>query len=277
VVVVAGWVVGAGYAWMEVAGKNNAVQVAGGGLNNGNVPYPLYVAMVVLGILFFFASPLYLAALCWKNVDWAVTRLLWQQFQFKMVLLLTAHIMVMDAWRLFYSHQSSTIVSAFCQSLLHWSPLLMVLFLDAMKRQSRRFRLAMPAAYLMYVLTKYLIFGFDHSPTPIPLLVHANSSDAFAAATAALGTFEGQITSSLSSIGLLMLSFFYSSMVDQSGTAVLFPLRFVTVEKNTVQLILDSGTWMRTASADGQSVVLAPKRAASVRWHRNPTVSDSNS
>ena len=35
-------------------------------------------------------------------------------------------------------------------------------------------------------------------------------------------------------------------MLDRSGTAVLFPLPIVTVQKSTVRLILEAGTWMKT-------------------------------
>ena len=44
----------------------------------------------------------------------------------------------------------------------------------------------------------------------------------------------------------VMLSFVYNALYDRSGTAVLFPIRFATVLKNAVPLILKAGMWMRT-------------------------------
>jgi hypothetical protein len=85
-----------------------------------------------------------------------------------------------------------------------------------------------------------------------------NSTGAVTAA-AAMGTFEGQISGSLSTLGFLMLAFLYNGMYDRSGTAVLFPLPIVTVQKSTVRCILEAGTWMKT-EVDGQVVVLVPKR-----------------
>ena len=148
-------------------------------------------------------------------------------------------------------------------SLLWWSPLLMVLFLDAMERQSRLFKLAMPVAYLAYVLAHYIGYGFYWGSTPIARQQGTNSTDA-GTAPDVMGSFQGQISSSLSSIGFLMVSFLYNAMYDRSGTAVHFPLPIVTIQRSTVGLILEAGTWMRT-QVGGQGVELVPKRPAPVR------------
>jgi hypothetical protein len=187
-------------------------------------------------------------------------RLLWQQLQFKMVLLLIARIIVMHAW--WGMGEGSDVFRAICLSLSFWSPLLMVLFLDAMKRQSRLFRLAMPVAYLVFVLAAYIFFGFLAGSTPIARQQGTNSTDP-GTASYVMASFQGQISSSLSSIGFLMASFLYNAMYDRSGTAVHFPLPIVTIQRSTVGLILEAGTWMRT-QVGRQGVELVPKRPAPV-------------
>ena len=147
----------------------------------------------------------------------------------------------------------------------------MVLFLDAMKRQSRLFRLAMPAAYLMYVLTQYILFGFVYSPTPV-MPSDTNSTGAMHSAVhgvAAAATFEGQISQSLSTLGFLMLSFLKNVFEDALraimddgcvfGSAIAFPMKIATVMKNTVPLLLEGGGEMKTeVNEELRQVVLVP-------------------
>jgi hypothetical protein len=128
----------------------------------------------------------------------------------------------------------------------------------------------MPAAYLMYVLVAYISYGYIQSPAPI--LPDTNSTDTFTTAAAA-ASFESQISSALSTIMFVMVSFVYNALYDSTGTAVLFPIRFATVLKNAVPLILRAGTWMRTElDEDGQRIVLLSKRTAGLR----PDADDEN-
>jgi hypothetical protein len=134
----------------------------------------------------------------------------------------------------------------------------MILFIDALHRQSKLFRFAMPAAYLLYVLAGCISFGYSQSPHPIS--PNANSTDALTTA-AAEATFEGRISSSLFSIVTIMVSFLYSALYDRSGTAVLFPFSIATVLKSAVPFILRAGTWMKIeVDEDGQRLVLVAKR-----------------
>jgi hypothetical protein len=109
-------------------------------------------------------------------------------------------------------------VQAVCASLLRWSPLFINLFLDALKRQSKLFRLTLPGAYFAYVVATYGLFGCVLEPE----LILANSSR-----FAGMGSrsFQGQISGSLASLGLLMATFLTNAMNDSSGQAVLFPVK----------------------------------------------------
>ena len=94
------------------------------------------------------------------------------------------------------------VFTAICYSVLEKSPLFMILFMDAMKRHSKLFRIAMPAAYLLQVIAMYLYYGYFQSTTPIISAV-TNST----ATIAVVGdTFESQISNALYTIGFLMLS-----------------------------------------------------------------------
>jgi hypothetical protein len=122
----------------------------------------------------------------------------------------------------------------------------------------------MPAAYLFCALAGYIIFGYILEPTPI--IRDTNSTDWHQRKLESTGaTFESQIASALSTIMFVMLSFVYNALYDTSGTAVLFPIRFATVLKNAVPLILKAGMWMRTdVDEDGQRIVLLSNRSAGV-------------
>ena len=190
-------------------------------------------------------------------------RLLLKQLQFKIVLALALHIIVMDAWR--RASLGASVIIAICESILTWSPLLMILFIDALHRQSKLFRFAMPAAYLLYVLAGYISFGYSQSPTPIS--PNANSTDALTTA-AAEATFEGRISSSLSTLAFLMLSFLKNTVEDALraamngtlfGSAIAFPMKIATVMKNTVPLLLEGGGEMKTeVNEELRQVVLVP-------------------
>jgi hypothetical protein len=248
--VVVGLIVGAVYALI------NAVQQAG----TGNPAPP--AAQILLNI-FFVPTPIYFTVLCWNNVDWHVMTLLSQQFQFRVVGGLSLWIIVMNAWRKADGFEKrDSVFFAICLSILFWSPLLMILFMDAIKRQSKLFRVAMPAVYLLYVMVAYIIYGYIRPPHAIARDI--NSTATFPTAAAAT-TFESQIASALSTIMFVMVSFVYNALHDSTGTAVLFPIRFATVLKNAVPFILEAGTWMRTElDEDGQRIVLLSKRTAGV-------------
>ena len=184
-------------------------------------------------------------------------QLLWQQFQFKMVAALALLVMVMNTWR--FTSIGASVIIAIAGSVIVWSPLLMILFLDAMKRQSRLFRIAMPSAYLLYVLTSYINYGYIYQPTPI--IQPDTNSTGSAQAASAFGTFEGQISGSLSSIGLLMLTCLRSAASDKTGGgSINFPMKIAKVMKDTVALILKGkGKMMTQVDEESQRVVLVPR------------------
>jgi hypothetical protein len=171
------------------------------------------------------------------------------------------YVMVMDTWRKMLEGDSVIIAIAF--SVIVWSPLLMILFLDAMKRQSRLFRIAMPSAYLLYVLTSYINYGYIYQPTPI-IQPDTNSTGSAQHAASALGTFESQISGSLSSIGLLMLTCLRSAASDKTGGgSINFPMKIAKVMKDTVALILKGkGKMMTQVDEESQRVVLVPRHSS---------------
>ena len=180
-----------------------------------------------------------------------------QQFQFRTVVALSCVVIVMHAWLYIHAEAmaGAVVLFAITQSVLFWSPLLMVLFLDAIKRQSKLFRIAMPVAYLMFVGFAYIRFGYIQST---PIMPDTNSK------LLATGlTFEGQIAGALYSIMFLMLTYLGNAFSDASGTAVLFPLNVTTVLKNALPFILEGGGLMQTeVDVDNQRVVLVPKARA---------------
>jgi hypothetical protein len=134
----------------------------------------------------------------------------------------------------------------------------------------------MPAAYLIYVLTQYILYGFVYSPTPV-MPSDTNSTGAMHSAgnasavhgVAAAATFEGQISESLSTLGFLMLSFLKNVFEDALraimddgcvfGSAIAFPMKIATVMKSTVPLLVKGGGEMKTELDEvWQRVVLVP-------------------
>jgi hypothetical protein len=200
----------------------------------GTVSRALYGVCQVMFVALYYPSPMYFVILCWNNLDWQIMGLLWRQLQFKVVLVFTLHIVVMYAWHA-VAAEGTTLLLATFQSTLQWSPLLEIIFLDAMRRQSKLFRFALPCTYLMLVLVMYILYAYTYHP----VVITTNGNDLGHAVASAGATFQGQIGLSLSSLGVLMLSFLKSAFSDTSGKAVLFPLNVAEVMKTTVPLILE--------------------------------------
>jgi hypothetical protein len=196
--------------------------------------------------------------------------LLAAQFQFRVVGGLSFWIMVLDAWRkaLDFAECTEECLKSEANpffSPLFWSPLLMILFMDAIKRQSKLFRVAMLVAYFVYVIVQYIMYGYIRPSTTIVRQDTTNSTVSGKAA-AAMGTFEGQISGSLYSIALLMLACLKAAMRDKTnGDAISFPMKLATVMKNTVPLILRKGKMMTQLDEDSQCVVLVPKVTSRAR------------
>jgi hypothetical protein len=248
--VVVGWVAGAAMQVLFAVGWDT-------------VPLAIGIIVDVSFGWIFIPSPVYFTILCWNNVDWQIMRLLLKQLQFKMVLALALHVIVMDAWR--FASLGEPVLSVICWSVLIWSPLVMILFIDALRRQSKLFRFAMPVAYLLYVIAGYISYGYIRSPHPIS--PNANSTDALTTA-AAEATFTGQISSSLSTLAFLMMSFLKNTVEDALraamngsvfGSAIAFPMKIATVMKNTVPLLLEGGGKLKTEVNEKlRQVVLVP-------------------
>jgi hypothetical protein len=243
--VVTGWLVAAGFAfvywfWM----------------NRGQATQETKALVYKISFVFFDPTPVFFAVLCWNNISWPVMRLLWKQTQFKVVIGLAFHVMAMDAWRGiergWFDLQPMNPLTAVCASILRWSPLFMILFLDSLRIQSRLFRIALPAAYLAYVVATYGLFGYVLPPEVI-----FKTTNTSLAGEGTSQTFQGQISGSLASLALLMTSFLTNAMNDDSaGQAVLFPVKFATMMKSTVDRVLSEG-WMKTGiDSRTQQVVL---------------------
>jgi hypothetical protein len=137
----------------------------------------------------------------------------------------------------------------------------MALVFDAIRRQSKLFKVTMPVVYLVFVLAEYIGFGYLMPPMPI-FRPGDNSTSAFQSTMVATGlTYQGQISSALSTLGLLMLSFLYNTIRDKSGKAVLFPLRITTVMKSSVEMILAAGRTQTKVDEERDRMVLVPMEA----------------
>ena len=103
----------------------------------------------------------------------------------------------------------------------------MILFVDAMKQQSKLFRIALPAAYLFFLCTVYVLYAFFAEGHP---MFGANGTNTSLRGYEAPGsTFEGQISSSIFSILVLMVGFLDSIRRDAGGDAIHFPVRIAQV------------------------------------------------
>ena len=118
----------------------------------------------------------------------------------------------------------------------------------------------MPSAYLLYVFEMYINYGYIYQPTPI-IQPDTNSTGSAQHAASALGTFQGQISGSLCSIGLLMLTCLRSAASDKTGGgSINFPMKIAKVMKDTVALILKGkGKMMTQVDEESQRVVLVPR------------------
>ena len=223
--------------------------------------FSVYSGLYTLNIFFFFLSPIAFVVLLWGNIDFFVLRLLWQQFQCKMVVLLTVDVVVMYAWRVHKRHPEVNVLFFICLSILTWLPLIMILFLDAMRRQSSVFRIILPVVYVVYVLVGHTTYGYLRTNLTLIFEPDVNSTGAFQHEIVTGNTFEGQLSSALSTLGLLMLSFLYNTIRDKSGTAVLFPLRITTVMKSSVEMILAAGMTRTEVDEERDRMVLVPMEA----------------
>ena len=118
----------------------------------------------------------------------------------------------------------------------------------------------MPSAYLLYVLSGYIIYGYIFPPMPI-IQPDTNSTGSAQRAASTFGTFEGQISGSLSTIGLLMLTCLRSAASDKTGGgSINFPMKIAKVMKDTVALILKGkGKMMTQVDEERQRVVIVPR------------------
>ena len=147
--------------------------------------------------------------LTWNNVNLRILSLLWQQFQFKLTFALCLWIIFLSAWKDSYGfcinsyalNKTCTLTWAFKRTIdavMTWSPLLLILLLDAIKVQSNTFRIAMPLAYAVQILT-HVGFGL-FAPNGNPLI-----ESGVVNSTVLQGFFpDRQINSSLVTIALLM-------------------------------------------------------------------------
>ena len=191
--------------------------------------YPL-TALYFFG---FMPSPIWFVILCWKNLDVNILRLLWTQMQFRFIVMLTVWVAVVytghdiSLRQLKNDDQVENYFRSVCLSAVTVSPLAMILFVDAMKQQSKLFRIALPAAYLFFVCNVYVLFAFFK--TEGHPMFNASNSTPSALRYAAATTFEGQLSSSIFSILVLMVGFLDSTRRDTEGDAIHFPVRIAQV------------------------------------------------
>ena len=138
-------------------------------------------------------------------------------------------------------------LQAVCTSATIFSPLLIIMFLDSVKKTSRLFRLVLPFAYVAYVIVWCAITGFVYRPTPITDGKH----DDFLIAA---GTFEFHLSNALLTLLCIMATFIVATVRDWSGDTVAFPVEVAQIEKRAVPLIVDAGGLMRATLKEAHTV-----------------------
>jgi hypothetical protein len=129
-------------------------------------------------------------------------------------------------------------LAAICESFPTFSPLLSILLLDGMKTASRAFRFALPFAYVLFVSSAYVLYGYVYIPHDI---IDLNIT----LAGSQVGTdnsYEGHAAGALFSLLLLMFKFLLRAITDRGlGSTISFPIHNIRVHKEAVPFLLEMG------------------------------------
>merc|ERR1711968_111074 len=91
--------------------------------------------------------------------------------------------------------------------------------------------------------TQYIFYGYfpPGGIVTIPAFDRLNLNKSFVTKHAPGRTFEGQLSSGVLSMALVMLSCIYQAFRDASGKAILFPIKVAKVMKDAAPYVLQKG------------------------------------
>ena len=158
-------------------------------------------------------------------MDWAVMRLVSSQVQFWLIIVLIVWIMAMRAWK---DHiiLGGPLAPTVCVQVLYFSPLILIMFLDGIKRQSKKFRLGLPFLYMLYVGLRLYEEGYAISTQAKTPMLNVTSST-----LPVMLTIQGQISGRLSTIFCLMIQFLSRAFTDAEGNHICFPVGVISLRK----------------------------------------------
>ena len=195
-----------------------------------------------LQLTLYYSIPLPFVVLCWGNTNWATMRLLFRQFQFKLVAAMGVWLFVVEnlfAWQ----HAEMHFVIWVLINFVFIVPLYTFLFLDGMRQKSKVFRLVYPVLFLVFLCIWYYYFAF-HSGKPIVIF---NGTDIDP--NAPMVTYQGQATNGFSIIIACLATTIWSAVTKfRHEGAIHFPIR-VTPHTDAVQVflntppVINAGTW----------------------------------
>jgi len=121
-------------------------------------------------------TPVFFYVLCWHNLDWSIFDLVWSQFQAKaytlsyvLICAIACLIDIEERRRLGLHIDGYVWAGAGISSLWMWMPLMTVLVMDAMKKQSAWFRVVWPVGYVIFVATQLVYYIYMEGQEPLTL------------------------------------------------------------------------------------------------------------
>ena len=200
-----------------------------------------------------------LACLCWNNLDPEILTMLIGQIQVKVLILLVTWAMV--CYTIYHVQCCSWHpVSAAFMSIVWFNPLLCILLLDAMRKMSRPFRIALPLAYVMFASQALFYYAFVPGK-PIYIFDTHSAVSGGVLYYISEATAQGQLTNTLTSILTLMLRFLLTALLFPDGSAICFPIALKT-KKDAVDFVLqlksviDTTTMLRFAQRASSSTAV---------------------
>ena len=176
-------------------------------------------AFCYTGIGLWLLTPPAFIMLCRRNVNVPILRLLMQQFQWNLVVILIMWMMLVRSWGLILVAPSEGWVFHVLYGICGFMPLFSLLLLDCLEDQSKVFRFWFPLTYVSS--NGFALFNHAVGGWPTTQLVQFNSSYGSAAPGLSDG---GQLTGAFSTILLLMANFIMAALWDPQGNNIAWPV-----------------------------------------------------
>jgi hypothetical protein len=164
--------------------------------------------------------------------------------QFNLIVVLNIFVFIMRTLRMMHFKDAQgefrfDPVSAITKSGLAMVPFFLILFIDAMKRLSKPFRVTIVVLYSLYVCILSAYFSYFSHSNPMFTSTGAMSTGADGKILTASGfSFESQISAGLQGILILMCNYIIVAILYPDGEALHFPLA-VIIKKESVELMLE--------------------------------------